>query len=98
MRSLLAGCAIAALGCAELGPAELLLEGEETLLACAEQRVDTSLCLSLEVIQAEYELCLRQHPGESRCEEVWQGVAGLSSPAQLWSELPELRRGFRSEP
>jgi len=98
MRAVLAACVLAASGCAARGPAELRLEGEETLRGCAAQRVDTSVCLSLEVIQAEYDQCVRRHPGDARCEEVWQAVASLPPPAALFTEIPDLRRGFGAEP
>ena len=85
------------MGCAALTSHELRLEGEETLRACAEQRIDTSLCLSLEVIQAEYELCLRQNPAEDLCDEVWQAVAELGAPVHIWRP-PLLLRGLHDEP
>ena len=93
MRSIAIACATALLACAELSPSELRLEGEETLRACGEQRVDTSLCLSLEVIQAEYELCLRQDPAEG-CDEVWRAMASLGAPAPLRPPPLSFRRGF----
>jgi hypothetical protein len=95
--TVLAVCALAVLGCAGQGPAELRLEGEETLRDCAAQRVDASVCLSLEVIQAEYDQCVRLHPGDARCEEVWQAVAGLAPPAALFTDIPDLRRNFGPE-
>ena len=97
MRTVLAALVLAALGCAAPRPAELRLEGEETLRDCAAQRVDTSVCLSLEVIQAEYDQCVRRNPGDARCEEVWRAVANLAPPAALLTEIPDLRRGFGPE-
>jgi hypothetical protein len=88
---------LAALGCAPMSAGELRLEGEQTLRACGERRVDTSLCLGLELIQAEYELCLRQHPGDARCEEVWQALAKLSAPERPWPPPRPLSRGFYPE-
>jgi hypothetical protein len=88
---------LAALGCAPMSAVELRLEGEETLRACGERRVDTSLCLGLELIQAEYELCLRHHPGDGRCEEVWQAFAKLSAPQQPWPPPRPLSRAFYPE-
>jgi hypothetical protein len=79
------GLALAAAGlaCAELTPAEMRREGEQALLACGEHRVDTSMCLSLEVIQAEYDLCMQRDPDPGRCDEVWRAMAGLSGPPQI---------------
>ena len=94
----LAACALAALACAAPSPAELRLEGEQTLQGCGEHRVDTSVCLSLELIQAEYEQCRRQHPGDASCEQVWQAVASLGPPAQLFPDPPDLLHAFRLDP
>lgn len=97
MRPVLFTFAVLALGCRALDAGELRLEAEETLAACAEQRIDTSLCLDLELIQAEYELCLRQADAGARCEEVWQDVAQLEPPMRI--ERPFLlRRAFLGTP
>jgi hypothetical protein len=90
MRAILAMLALLALGCRALDAHELRLEAEQTLAVCAEQRVDTSLCLDLELIQAEYELCLRTAEAGVRCEDVWQDVAELEPPMPV--ERPFLLR------
>jgi hypothetical protein len=96
MRRIALACLLV-LGCVRLGPQEMRLEGERTLAACGERRVDPSTCLSVEVIQAEYDLCLRQHPGESRCDEVWEALTRLAAPAPL-PPPPLFQRGFRGPP
>jgi hypothetical protein len=97
MRPILATLMLLALGCRALDAHELRLEAEQTLAACAEQRVDTSLCLDLELIQAEYELCLRTADAGARCEEVWQEVAELEPPMPVERPL-FLRRTFLGIP
>jgi hypothetical protein len=83
MRAISAACVLLALGCATPSPRELRLEGEQALVDCERQRVDTSVCQSLELIEAEYRLCQRQRPGDAACDEVWRGVTQLSPPPRL---------------
>jgi hypothetical protein len=81
-----------ALACASPTPGELRAEGESTLAACAQRRIDTSVCLSLELIQAEYDLCRARQPRDT-CDEVWQAVADLNAPVRTL-KLPPLRGLF----
>jgi hypothetical protein len=92
MRVISAVCVLLALGCAMPGPRELRLEGEQTLVDCERQRVDTSVCQSLELIQAEYQLCQREHPGDAACDEVWRGVSALTPPPRM-APPPLFERG-----
>ncbi len=67
--------------------AELQRQGLDTLRDCERGAyVESSLCMSLELIVAEYELCRREPPDAPQdCE-------------QVWAELARVRTELRTEP
>lgn len=95
--TLLCTALAAALGCAAPSAYELRLEGERAIAGCREQRIDTSVCLSVELLQAEYELCLRERPDAAGCDEVWELLALWNPPAPAWgpSQMRALLSGER---
>jgi hypothetical protein len=86
-------CAALAVACASPSAELLRAEGIHTLDHCSEGRVNASVCLTLELIRAEYEVCQARSPDDlTSCEAIWEQVADIRfvNPRLDLPSLPDL--------